>query len=175
MSSNYEGEIGMKETAVVYTSNMGHSKRYASMIANKLGLPMYELKEASKSLEKGSSIIYVGWVFASMIKKYKKASKRYKVCTVCAVGLCDTGKMKDEIRTASSISEDIELFTVQGGIDKKELRGMNSLLIRMLLGGLSKQKNLTPQDQRIYELLKTDADYVSEDNLKELYEYYEAI
>lgn len=165
----------MKETAVVYTSSMGHSKRYASMISEKLGLPMYELIEASRSLEKGSSIIYVGWLFANRVKKYKKAARRYTICTVCAVGLCDTATMKDEVRDAFKIPDNIQLFTVQGGIDKTKLHGVNNLLIRMLLSGLSKQENRTPQDQRIYELLREDADYVCEDNLKEMFEYYEAI
>ena len=65
--------MNKKAGAIVYVSNTAHTERYAKMLADKLSLPLYELKEAKKKLKKGSEIIYMGWLFASSIKGYGKA------------------------------------------------------------------------------------------------------
>ena len=48
--------------AIVYTSNAGHTKRYAELLAAKTGLPAYELKAAEAKLNKGAQIVYLGWL-----------------------------------------------------------------------------------------------------------------
>ena len=39
--------------AIVYTSQTGHTQRYAQMLAERTGVPAYSLKEAGKSLRRG--------------------------------------------------------------------------------------------------------------------------
>ena len=70
---------------IVYTSNTGHTAEYSKILGAKIGLPVYALKEAKKKLQKGTEIIYLGWLFANNIKGYKKATKRYKISAICAV------------------------------------------------------------------------------------------
>ena len=118
--------------AIVYTSNTGHSADYSKILGAKTGLPVYALSEATKKLQKGTEIIYLGWLFANNIKGYKKATKKYKISAVCAVGLCDTGTAVAEVRKANSISEETPLFTMQGGMDKNKLHGIHKLMINML-------------------------------------------
>lgn len=161
----------MKPTAIVYTSNMGHTEQYAKMLGEKTALPVYALKEAN--LPAGSAIIYLGWIHASHIKGFSRAAKRFSVCAVCGVGLCDTGTLLDEVRKATAIPENIPLFTLQGGIDSSKLKGMNKLLISMLTKGLSGQKERSPQDERMLYLLQNDANYVSEDNLKSVLDFWD--
>ena len=48
--------------AIIYTSNAGHTKRYAEMSAEKLGIPAYSLKEAKKQVRKKSDVIYMTWI-----------------------------------------------------------------------------------------------------------------
>ena len=74
--------------AIVYTSNTGHTAKYAKMLGEKTSLPVYALGEAKKQLSSGTEIIYLGWLFANGIKGYKKAAKKYKISAICAVGLC---------------------------------------------------------------------------------------
>ena len=45
--------------AIVYTSNTGHTRAYAELLACKTGLPVYALEDAAKQLEKGASVIYL--------------------------------------------------------------------------------------------------------------------
>ena len=115
----------------------------------------------------------MGWIHASHIKGYSGASKRFPVCAVCGVGLCDTGTLITEVRKATSITEDIPLFTLQGGFDRRKLKGMDKLMISMLTKGLSSQKELSAQDRRMLELLQTDASYVREENLSAVLEWFE--
>ena len=151
--------------AIVYTSNTGHTAEYSKMLGAKIGLPVYALNEAAKKLQKGTEIIYFGWLFANNIKGYKKATKKYKVSAICAVGLCDTGTAVAEVRKANSISEETPLFTMQGGMDKTKLRGINKFMINMLTKGLSSRKKRTENDERMLELLTHDKNYVSEENI----------
>ena len=54
--------------AIVYTSQTGHTQRYAQMLAERTGVPAYSLKEAGKSLRRGEEIFYMGWLMAGTVK-----------------------------------------------------------------------------------------------------------
>lgn len=155
----------MKPTAILYTSNTGHTRQYAFLLGENLGIPVYSLDEAGSQLPGGSPVIYLGWIHASHVKGYSTAARRFSVCAVCGVGLCDTGTMISEVRKTTSISEDIPLFTLQGGLDRGKLKGMDKLMISMLTKGLAAQKKRSAQDERMLELLSEDASYVSLENL----------
>ena len=161
--------------AIVYTSNTGHTAKYAKMLGEKTGLPVYALSEAAKQLSNGTEIIYLGWLFANNIKGYKKAAKQYKISAICAVGLCDTGTAIAEVRKVNAISEETLLFTMQGGMDKTRLRGINKLMINMLTKGLSSQKERSEKEERMLYLLTHDQNYVSEENITAFMEWYKQI
>ena len=162
----------MKPTAIVYTSNTGHTRQYALLLGEQIGLPAYSLEDAGSYLSGGSPVIYLGWLHASHVKGYSKASKRFALCAVCGVGLCDTGTLTSEVRKATSIPESIPLFTLQGGIDRGRLKSMDKLMISMLTKGLASQKQRSAQDDRMLELLSKDENYVSPENLAGLLQWY---
>ena len=162
----------MKPSAIVYVSNTGHTRQYALLLAKESGLPVFSYDEAISGLPGGSRIIYMGWIHASHVKGYSGAAKRFAVCAVCGVGLCDTGTLIYEVRQASSIPEDIPLFTLQGGIDRSRLKGMDKLMISMLTKGLDAQKQRSAQDDRMLELLRRDENYVCPENLAEVLQWY---
>ena len=114
----------------------------------------------------------MGWIHASHIKGYSGAAKRFPVCAVCGIGLCDTGTLITEVRKATSIPEDIPLFTLQGGFDRSKLKGVDKLMITMLTKGLASQKHRSAQDERMLELLSRDESYVSPENLAGLLQWY---
>ena len=62
----------MKAEAIVYTSDTGYTAEYAKILAERTGLPVYSISDASTKLEKNSSVIYLGWLMARKIKNYKK-------------------------------------------------------------------------------------------------------
>ena len=92
----------MKSTAIVYTSNTGHTRKYALLLGEQIGLPLFSLDEAKSQLSGGSPVIYLGWLHASHVKGYAKAARRFDLRAVCAVGLCDTGTLTDQVRKATA-------------------------------------------------------------------------
>lgn len=162
----------MKPSAIIYTSNTGHTRQYALLLGKEVGIPVYSYDEAVSGLPGGSKVIYLGWIHASHVKGYSGAAKRFSICAVCGVGLCDTQTLLSEVRKATSIPENIPLFTLQGGFDRSKLKGVNKLMISMLTKGLSAQKQRTPQDERMLELLSKDASYVSIENLAGILQWY---
>lgn len=155
----------MTPKAIVYTSQTGHTRQYACLLGEAAGLPVYSLDEAQAQLPGGCAVVYLGWVHASHVKGYSRAAKRFEVCAVCGVGLCDTGTMVPEIRKASSLPEGVPLYTLQGGFDRGKLRGVDRLMISMLVRGLSAQKQRSAQEERMLELLQRDGSYVRPENL----------
>ena len=162
----------MKPTAIVYSSNTGHTRKYALLLGEQIGLPAYSLEEAGSQLSGGSPVIYLGWLHASHVKGYAKAARRFDLRVVCGVGLCDIGTLTDQVRKATSIPVDIPLFTLQGGIDRSRLKGMDNLMISMLTKGLASQKQRSAQDERMLELLSRDESYVSLENIAEVLRWY---
>lgn len=163
----------MKPTAIVYTSNTGHTEQYARMLGRRTGLSVFDMCESAKQLTRGTPVLYLGWLHASHVKGFQSAVKRFSVCAVCGVGLCDNGTMVDEVRKATLIPAQTPLFILQGGIDRSKLKGLNMLLISMLTRGLASNKKRSEQEDRMLELLKKDASYVCEENLAEIIEWYE--
>lgn len=164
----------MKRAAIVYTSDTGHTRQYALLLGGRTGLVVYSLKEARTALPAGSPVIYLGCIHASRVKGYARAARRYAVCAVCGVGLCDTGTLTAQVRKTTAIPEDVPLFTLQGGIDRSQLRGVHKLIIAMLTKGLTDQKQRSEQDERILELLRRDENLVSAENLADVLAWYTA-
>ena len=162
-------------TAIVYTSKTGFTRQYAQLLGKRLGLPVYSLEDALYGMDQGSPILYLGWIHASAIRDYRKAAKNFSVCAVCGVGLCDTGTLTDQVRKATAIPASIPLFTLQGGFDRSKLKGLDKLMISMLVKGLSAQEKRSEQDERMLALLQTDGNYVSPDNLKGILDWYEGL
>ncbi len=158
--------------AIVYTSNTGHTAQYAKLLGEKTGLPVYELSTALKKLTKDTSVIYLGWLFANSVKGYKKAAKLFEISAVCAVGLCDTGTAIEGVRKANTMQENLPLFTMQGGMDKTKLRGINAFMIKMLTKVMESKNSRTDDDERMLYLLKNDKNYVCEENITAFMQWY---
>ena len=152
----------MNATAIVYTSGTGYTARYAALLSEKLGLPAHTLADAVRSLPAGTPVIYMGWLMAGSVKDYKKAARCFAIDAVIGVGLGDTGAQDDAARKACKLPADVPVFTLQGGMDLEKLRGPYRFAIKMLTKGMAAQKNRTPGEDRMLELLQKGGDYVSE-------------
>lgn len=158
--------------AIVYTSEAGHTLRYAEMMGENTGLAVYSLREAARILPRQSEIIYLGWIFGGQIKGYQKTAQRFRIQAVCGVGLRDTKEAADEIRKCNSIPDTTPLFTLPGGMEIGKLRGMNRFMIRMLLKGLASKKDRTAEEEEMLALMRSGTDRVSPDNLSAFAQWY---
>ncbi len=154
--------------AVIYESNAGSTKRYAEMLAEKLGVPAYSLKEAKKALPKDEEAIFLGWVFANKIQGLQKAQKQWNLLCACAVGMNPANEKYHEILKESNPT-DIPIFYLRGKLDMSKLKWLQRKLLETIRTDLEKQNK--PGTEEMISILKDGCDFVSEDMLKEVLAY----
>lgn len=158
--------------AIVYTSNTGHTKKYAEILSTKTGIPVYDIKAVGQKLSENDEIIYMGWVKASTLVGFDKAKKHYNIKAVCAVGLgYPDEKIVATIANRHHI-ENAKVFYLQGGFDINKLHGFNKILMKMMSKALgssvAKKENKSEEDMqtlKTVEMINCGADCVKEENL----------
>ena len=157
---------------IIYVSKHGHTKRYAMMVAEKLGANAYTPKEAKKALQKNESIIFMTHLFNARLQDYKKISKKYNIETICAVGMSFYRETLIElIKVVNGLPEDFPLFYAQGGLNPKELNKIELFGVQMSLGSYNNIKEPTEEDYKTVDMLSNPADYVEEEKLEDFYKY----
>ena len=160
----------MSIEAIVYTSNTGNTGQYAQMLAARTGLPVYSAKDAETALPQGASVIYMGWIRASVIVGYREAAARYAIVCVLAIGMGETGGQLVELRRKNGLAESLPLFTMQGGLFPSKLRGMNAFMInfsrRKAIKVLKAERKRTEAQNAMLIMLSKGASFVQEKHLQ---------
>jgi flavodoxin len=155
--------------AIVYVSNTGFTKRYAEMLAEKIGVPMYKLEETKGKITSSDEIVYMGWIMAGGIKGFEKARKKFNIKVVCAVGMgSPKGNQSEELLKKHNI-ENEKLFYLQGGFSMNKLHGIYKLMMKtmekVIKKSLEKKLEKTEEDIKMLDEINNGSDYVSEDNI----------
>lgn len=156
--------------AIVYNSSTGHTSRYAKMLSEKLDIPCYTIKDANGKLNSNDEIIYLSWVCANMITGINKIKNKYNVRCYGAVGLYT----KSEENTNNLIKTnniDKPLFYLQGGLDYNKLNWLKTKILHMV--GKHLEKENSNQSTQLAKIFESGADFVTEENLKEIIEFLE--
>jgi len=66
----------MKPSAILYNSNTGFTERYAKMLGEKTGLPVFSAENPPK---KGTAVIYMGWLMAGHISGIDRAVRLWTI------------------------------------------------------------------------------------------------
>ena len=164
--------------AIIYTTNTGSTERYAKLLAQKTGLPVYSLAEAKKRVFAGAEVIYLGWIMAGSVKGYAEAAKRYRVRAVCGVGMGQTGTQTDSVWKKSAISADIPLFTLQGNFDVKKLHGVYRLMMEIRVKtagkGLAEKSDRTLKEDDMLDMMRCGGERVKAKNLSAVLDWFSA-
>ena len=154
--------------AIIYESNAGSTKKYAEMLAEKLGVPAYSLKQAKKQLQKGEKAVFLGWVFANKVQGLKKALNRWDIVCAGAVGMNPPVKTYFDILRKANPTE-CPLFYLPGALYPDRLRWLQRKLIATIRSDLEKQTK--PGTEDMIKVLRDGCDNVSEENLEQLIAY----
>ncbi len=159
--------------AIVYTTRGGSTKRYAEMLGNKFGVPVFSLKEALKTFEKNSEIVYLGWVLAGNVKGLAKASEKFKILAIGAVGLDVENELKlNELKIKNKAGD--EFFMLKGAFNRESLKGIYRVMINVMLNQMMKPNNLaklSKEEQESLKAFEANADYVKKDQLDKMLNY----
>ena len=154
----------MTVSAIVYTSNTGYTAEYARLLSEKLSLPVYTLEEAKNALPAGTEIVCLGWLMASFVSGYNKASKLFSVRAVCGVCMGESGSQIDDVRKNNKIPAEVTVFTMQGGFDMKKLCGMYKFMMKFMVKKLTKDIMSKPvrtnEDEKLLHMMTDGASYV---------------
>lgn len=149
---------------IVYNSNSGHTKEYAEMLANELNIKCISLKDYKKDDE---PIIFMGWVFGSMIMGLNKV-RDSKILCVCPVGMSEESKENtDNIIKVNNY--DGKVFYLRGGVDYKKLKGIKKVMLKMV--GNKTIKENKPENKDIIEVFKNGGNFIKKENLNEVINY----
>lgn len=154
--------------AIVYTTNTGNTQKYAQLLGEKTGLPVYSASDSHESDVGG--IIYMGWIMAGTVSGLGEAVKKYDVQAVCAVGMMPetTEKMINELTEKNQIS--VPFFYLPGGFSIKKLSGMYKLMMGMMSKKLKSEikakSELTKADEAMLKMFDEGVDFVDEKNLQ---------
>lgn len=153
---------------IVYTSNTGSTKRYAELLSEKTGYSCVELSKAD--LPKDEEVIFFGWVMLSAIQGLAEAREKFTLKAVCAVGMMGD-KNNDTLIEKNAITE--PLFSYLGAFDVKKLKGMQKMVMNMLLKTMkSSAKNSDdPATKKAFEMLENGFDMVDAKHLGALLEF----
>lgn len=158
--------------AVVYQSNTGYTQKYAELLAEKTGLPVYSRQEAGKALSKGDDIIYLSWLCAGALMGYKKAAKTWHVRAVCAVGMGSPAANEITDIVKKYQMDPAQAFYLQGGFDMSKLHGIYRLMmktmIKSVVPSLEKKPDKTEDEIAALDLMKNGGDRVCVENLDPL-------
>lgn len=173
----------MNIKGVIYQSASGHVKRYAEMLGQQLDIPIFDLFSALPKLNKKDEVIFIGWVRNRDFMGYGLMLKRYSVKAVCAVGAVEdeySQYVLDRINRRYHISDKAPLFYLRGGFNPKLNRGSDRKIGSALIDDLAKKvtrsqkKNIQvdPYDQALLSALTRGGDFVSNDNLIKVIQWY---
>ena len=165
-------------TAILYISNTGYTRKYASLLAEQTGLALYSLQEAARHVGRGEDVLFLGWMCANSIKGYKKAAKHYRLLAVCAVGMAiPSEKYLQDIVHSNHITQ-CPVFYLQGGFAMERLRGIYRLMMKNMAKTVStklqEKQDRTPEDDMMLEMMLHGGDFVSLENLTPVLQWYEA-
>lgn len=155
--------------AIVYTSKAGHTKKYAELLSQEIGIPYYTLDEGKKLLAKNDEIVYMGWLMAGFVKGLKKA-KCYNLKAVCGVGSTPPSE-KEHTRIGNQNKVPLDkFFLLLGGYDINNLSGLYGKMMQSVSKGIIKNLSSKPEselteDEKLTLLIMQGKDYVSVENL----------
>ena len=161
----------MNIDAIVYTSNTGFTARYAAMLGEKTGLPVFPLKDALQKLHRGSRVIYLGWLCAGNVKGMKKARRRFSIAAVCAVGMAmEDPDYLDKLARQAEVKT-VPLFYLRGGYRPEKLTGVYRLMMSAMAKAVTRNPPKSAEEKSMQEAFRWGGDWVGETHLAPVLEW----
>lgn len=147
------------KTAVIYHSQTGFTKRYATWIAEALEADLLALSSAKKQdLSNYEAIIFGSWAFAGGIRHLRWFKKnmnawKEKKCIVFCVGASPFESLDVEEGLKRNFHEpmfnNVKVFYCPGGFNYEKMGTSSKIMMRLFLKMLAAKKEKTPKEQEM--------------------------
>lgn len=162
--------------AIVYTSQTGFTRQYAQMLAERTGVPAYELKEAAGKLPRDSEVFYMGWLMAGSVKGLERAMDRYTIRGAAIVGVSPSGNgdLWTEAKINGGTSDGgARIFYLQGGYAPEKLGFFSRLLMKKMGASVTRKiaekgNAATPEEREMAALFTHGGSCVRPEALEEI-------
>ncbi|MGE5627606.1 MAG: flavodoxin domain-containing protein [Solirubrobacterales bacterium] len=172
----------MVETAVIYKSKYGSTKKYAQWIAESLNAELFEESEVSaEKLLEYNTIIYGGGLYASGISGISVITKNFdlikdKNIIVFTVGLNTTEDISIfepiiKKNIPDYMRNSIKFFHLRGGMDYSKLNFMHKTMMGMMKKAVEKKEIKTDEDMHMLETYGGIVDFKDPKTIEPLITY----
>ncbi len=159
---------------IIYESNTGHTKRYAEMLSEEVGIPAMPLMEAIRSLPPRTEIFFLGWICGGKISGLPFAQQRFSIAAIAAVGIVfPSVEVVDKLIAQNALDDgptplEGPFFYLQGGVEPQKLGWMKRKVLKMIAGNIQKKTPESKEEWELIDALTIGADYVAKENLQPL-------
>ena len=152
-----------KVKTIVYASETGFTRKYAQLLAGKLGLKICDHRQTFRRVKRKEPIIYMGWIMAGRIKGLRKARSRFNVCAVCGVGMGFPHESITMKLVKDNGLEGIPFFYMQGGVNPKALGVFKKHMLGLVADSLNGKDQRNAEEDAILEMIEHGGSYVNTD------------
>ena len=150
----------MKIDAIVYNSETGSCEKYARMISEQTGVPVYSYGQA-KALD-AKKVMYISWLTAGKVNGLSKAQQELPLAAVVQVGISPVDEGTEaKTRKSNKIPANTAVFCKQGGLHMNSLKPAYKLAMTAVNKGIyamlktKDRDKLTDQERALYGMVTT--------------------
>lgn len=149
---------------IVYTSQTGHTKQYAELLAQATGLPVLSLQRARTELPAKAPILFLGWLMAGRINGLARARKLWDVRCAAGVGMAPASdEVLAALQTGNALAG-VPTFYLPGGWAPKQVNPIQRWAVNMVTRSkrnmLQAEAQHSPQAQAYLTMLTRGGSFV---------------
>mgnify|MGYP002624811313 CR=1 FL=1 len=146
--------------AIVYNSETGSCEKYARLISEATGVPVYSYSQA-KALN-AKKVMYISWLTAGKVNGLAKAQQELPLAAIVQVGITPVDASTEaKTRKANKIPANTAVFCKQGGLHMSNLaapyKAAMTLVNKAVYAKLKKKDrdSLDEQERALYGMVTT--------------------
>ena len=101
----------------------------------------------------------------------------FRIQALIGVGMAPDGALEASVRKTNGVDDSLKVFTLQGGYDRSRLKGIYGLMMDVLVKKMTRdqaKKGASEADRQMLKLMTEGGDWVTEESLTPILQWYEA-
>ena len=163
---------------VLYKSKYGHTKQYATWIADELNFELRDLSAfKKKEIDSYEIFIFGSGVYMGKMNQIKPVLKMFSRKPIIIFACAGNPGLEKEINDIKQANFDYDtlqyhkFFYLPGGVDFTKVKGFMKFLVNMFHFILKHKNNLTNDEKQILDGYSNPTYYVDKKHIKDIINY----